>query len=31
VFNKAKKIIGGFGAAVGAAGGVAQIVEVVRK
>jgi hypothetical protein len=31
VFAKAKKIIGGFGAAAGAAGGVAQIVEVVRK
>jgi hypothetical protein len=31
VFNKAKKIIGGFSAAASAAGGVAKIVEVIRK
>jgi len=31
LIEKARKIIGGFGAAAGAAGGVAQIVEVVRK
>ena len=30
-FAKAKKIIGGFGAAANAAGGIAQIVEVFKK